>query len=60
MELLSQQCAANSYGASNSFATLLLQTIIAAQCSLIPDGFWPKNSGQSIKYRKGKLVSIIS
>jgi hypothetical protein len=52
MELLSQQTVADIMGAigiSNSFVLLLLQSIIASQYRLLPNDFWPKDSGPTIK-----------
>lgn len=45
METLLGQCAANSISASNSAFTLLIQTLIAAQCAISPPDKWPKDYG---------------
>jgi hypothetical protein len=64
MDFLSQQTVADIMGAigiSNSFVLLLLQSIIASQYSLLPKGFWPKDSGPSIKNRKSNSqVQVLS
>jgi len=44
---LPQQCAANSVGAANTLFGLLMQTLIAAQCSLSPAERWPKDYGKT-------------
>ena len=43
MEFLNAPCAANSTGAVNGLFGLLLQTIGALQCGIIPQ--WPKDYG---------------
>lgn len=45
MEFLSQQCAAQSVGTSNSLFGVLFQTLMAAQCALGSADRWPKDYG---------------
>lgn len=40
------QCAAQSTGAANQLFGLLIQTIMAAQCSISPPNFWPEDYGE--------------
>uniref|UniRef100_A0A2M4ALF8 Putative glucose dehydrogenase fad quinone n=1 Tax=Anopheles triannulatus TaxID=58253 RepID=A0A2M4ALF8_9DIPT len=43
--LLNSQCAAQSVGPANQLFGLLLQTILAAQCTISPPDMWPKDYG---------------
>lgn len=43
--LLNSQCAAQSLGPANQLFTMLIQTIMAAQCSISPPDMWPKDYG---------------
>lgn len=45
MDVLSPECAANSVGPANQLFSLLVQTILAAQCGLSPKDTWPKDYG---------------
>lgn len=45
MDQLLGQCASHSLGASNQLFGLMIQTLIAAQCSLSPPEDWPKDHG---------------
>lgn len=45
MESILGQCASHSVGASTQLFGLLIQTLIAAQCSLSPPEMWPKDYG---------------
>jgi choline dehydrogenase len=44
---LPPQCSAQSIGAANNLFGLLLQTLIAAQCSISPPEKWPADYGQT-------------
>ncbi|XP_055613212.1 alcohol dehydrogenase [acceptor]-like isoform X3 [Uranotaenia lowii] len=43
--LLNSQCAAQSVGPANQLFAMLIQTIMAAQCSISPPDMWPKDYG---------------
>ncbi|XP_053692893.1 glucose dehydrogenase [FAD, quinone]-like isoform X1 [Sabethes cyaneus] len=43
--LLNSQCAAQSLGPANQLFAMLIQTIMAAQCSISPPDMWPKDYG---------------
>lgn len=43
--LLNSQCAAQSLGPANQLFAMLIQTILAAQCSISPPDMWPKDYG---------------
>ncbi|XP_037037098.1 glucose dehydrogenase [FAD, quinone] isoform X3 [Bradysia coprophila] len=45
MDALTSQCAAQSVGPANQLFGLLIQTILAAQCSISPPEMWPKDYG---------------
>lgn len=45
MDALMTQCAAHSLGPANQLFTFLLQTLLAAQCSLSPPDKWPADYG---------------
>lgn len=53
MDLLPQQCAANSVGAANGLFGLLVQTLMAAHCALAPSDRWPSDYGPTA-LEKGK------
>lgn len=42
--ILSSSCAAQSVGTANSIFQLLIQTLLAAHCSISPN-IWPKDFG---------------
>lgn len=44
------QCASHSVGPANQLFGLLIQTILAAQCSISPSNQWPEDYGE--KFRK--------
>lgn len=46
--LLSPQCAAQSVGAANQLFVSLIQTLLAAQCSLSPPEMWPRDYGKVV------------
>lgn len=50
--LLAPQCAATSVGTANQLFVSLIQTVLAAQCSISPPEMWPKNYGK-IARKKG-------
>ncbi|XP_053671517.1 glucose dehydrogenase [FAD, quinone]-like [Anopheles nili] len=43
--LLNGQCATQSVGPANQLFALLVQTILAAQCTISPPDMWPKDYG---------------
>ncbi|KFB42236.1 AGAP003785-PE-like protein [Anopheles sinensis] len=43
--LMSGQCASQSLGPANQLFGLLVQTILAAQCTISPPDMWPKDYG---------------
>ena len=45
MEALGAQCASQSVGPVNALFGLLIQTLLAAQCSISPPEMWPKDYG---------------
>lgn len=45
MDTLMGQCAAHSLGPANQLFTLLLHTLLAAQCSISPPDKWPADYG---------------
>lgn len=45
MEYLTPECAAQSVGPANHLFSLLIQTILTAQCSITPKDTWPKDYG---------------
>lgn len=48
------QCAAQSVGPANQLFGLLIQTLLAAQCSLAPKNMWPTDYGVTAM-EKGNL-----
>lgn len=44
---LSPQCAAQSCGAANWLFVSLVQSLLAAQCSISPPEMWPRDHGQT-------------
>lgn len=59
MDAVASQCAAQSVGPVNQLIGLLIQTLLAAQCSVPPDT-WPADYGEQfsnegIKVFKAKL-----
>lgn len=48
MDGLATQCAAQSVGAANQLFGLLIQTILAAQCSISPPELWPEDYGEKL------------
>lgn len=40
------QCASHSIGPANQLFGLLIQTILAAQCSISPSNQWPEDYGE--------------
>jgi len=45
MDALTSQCVSQSVGPANQLFGLLIQTILAAQCSISPPEMWPKDYG---------------
>lgn len=45
MEALTSQCATQSVGPANQLFGILIQTLLAAQCSISPPEMWPKDYG---------------
>lgn len=48
MDSLSSQCAAQSVGPTNQLFTALIQTILAAHCSISSPDMWPRDYGENI------------
>lgn len=48
MDGLAPQCAAQSVGVANQLFGLLIQTLLAAQCSISPPDFWPEDYGEKL------------
>lgn len=46
MDGIASQCASQSVGPANQLFGLLIQTILAAQCSISPPDLWPKDYGE--------------
>lgn len=59
METLTAQCAAHSIGPANQLFTLLLQTILQAQCSISPPDKWPADYGPTA-IEKGDYIELIA
>lgn len=47
MEEVAIQCAAQSVGAANQLFGLLIQTLLAAQCSISSPSLWPEDFGEN-------------
>lgn len=45
MDALTSQCATQSVGPANQLFGILIQTLLAAQCSISPPEMWPKDYG---------------
>lgn len=56
MDGLSTQCAAHSVGAANKLFGLLIQTILAAHCSISPPDLWPEDYGEKLSVNGALLV----
>lgn len=54
MDATVPQCASHSVGPANQLFGLLVQTILAAQCSISPPDLWPKDYGE--KFLEGGVV----
>lgn len=54
METLTTQCAAQSVGTVSQLFGLLVQTILAAQCSISPPELWPEDYGEKLTKGLGK------
>lgn len=48
MDRLGEQCATHSVGTTNQMFNILIQTLLAAQCSISPPNLWPKDSGEKL------------
>lgn len=46
MDSITTQCASQSVGPANQVFSLLIQTILAAQCSISPPDLWPEDYGE--------------
>lgn len=58
MEALTAQCAAHSIGPANQLLTLLLQTIVSAQCAISPPEKWPADYGLTALEKGKKKQSL--
>lgn len=47
------QCASQSVGPANQLFGLLIQTLLAAQCSISPPDFWPEDYGEKLSAKGG-------
>lgn len=45
METFTPECAAQSVGPANQLFSLLIQTILTAQCAISPKDMWPEDYG---------------
>lgn len=45
---LHHQCSNHSIGPANELFSLLIQTLLTAQCSISPPDIWPKDYGPSL------------
>lgn len=52
--LIPPQCAAQSVGPANQLFASLIQTFLAAQCSISPPAFWPSDYGK-VALKSGKF-----
>lgn len=48
MSFVSTQCASQSLGPANQLFSLLIQTILAAQCNISAPEQWPKDHGPHV------------
>lgn len=55
MESLASQCSSHSLGPANQLFSLLIQTLIAAQCSISPPEMWPNDYGPTA-IENGKTI----
>lgn len=51
------QCASHSVGPANQLFGLLIQTILAAQCSISPPNLWPEDYGEKF-LEKGRFFPM--
>lgn len=58
MDVLASQCAAQSVGPVNQLFSVLIQTLLAAHCSLSPEYMWPKDYGPTA-IQKGKCEKVV-
>lgn len=59
MDVTASQCTAQSVGPANQLFGLLIQTILAAQCSISPPDLWPEDYGQTF-LEKGSLADNLN
>lgn len=45
MHMSNPECSVESAGPANQLFSLLVQTILAAQCAISPKDMWPKDYG---------------
>lgn len=53
------QCASHSVGPANQLFGLLLQTILAAQCSISPSNQWPEDYGEKFREQGASTLSCV-
>lgn len=53
MDGTATQCAAQSVGPVNQLFGLLIQSLLAAQCSLTPPNLWPEDYGEQFSNEGG-------
>lgn len=59
MDVLIPECAATSVGPANELFTLLVQTILAAQCAISPKEMWPKDYGPTALERGISMIYLL-
>lgn len=57
MESLTTQCSSHSIGPANDLFALLIQTLLAAHCSISSANNWPKDYGPTA-IEKGKQFNL--
>ena len=57
MESLLGQCASQSIGTSNHLFSVLIQTLIAAQCGIVPQDMWPADYGPTAM-KSGRILPL--
>lgn len=60
MDTFTPECAANSVGPANQLFSLLVQTILAAQCAISPKDMWPKDYGPTALEKGGLFVLAVN
>lgn len=58
MDVFTPECATNSVGPANHLFSLLIQTILAAQCAISPKDTWPKDYGPTAIEQGNVAISM--